>query len=360
VILGNTERVLHKLPLASPLRPMLENVLAASRRARGVIDQILAFSRRGETRLEPISPSDVFREAIALIRSTLPASIQMRTSFARISGVVIGDRNQLHQVVMNLCTNAYHAMGEAGVLTVSVEEVRVGPRSELATSGLPPGDYAALEVTDTGCGIDQQSTERIFEPFYTTKQGAGTGLGLSTVHGIVTALGGQVRVSSRPGEGSTFRIYLPLQPPIEVLPEAAEPIEPRRLHRGRVLIVDDQPSVLETLAGMLEDLGYEVTSCREGAEAIEKLRSDATGYLAMITDQTMPGMTGLDLARSVHGLRSDLPVLLLSGYSSVLTEESLAANHVSGFLPKPLEFDDLERALERVTTTPVARVEQGR
>jgi PAS domain S-box-containing protein len=350
VILGNTERVLHKLPASSPLRPMLENVLAASRRARGVIDQILAFSRRDETKLEPVSPSEVIREAVELIRSTLPTSIRMRTSFGRISGVVLGDRNQLHQVVMNLCTNAYHAMGEAGVLTVTLEEVRVGTRSELSTSGLPLGDYAALEVTDTGCGIDQQSAERIFEPFYTTKQGAGTGLGLSTVHGIVTGLGGQVRVSSRPGEGSTFRIYLPLHPPVQIVPALEEHAEPRRIHKGSVLIVDDQPSVLETLAGMLEDLGYEVTSCREGAEALEVVRSSTTSYLAMITDQTMPGMTGLDLARNVHGVRSDLPVLLLSGYSKMLSEESLAAHHVSGFLAKPLEFDDLERALERVTT----------
>ena len=352
VILGNTERVLHKLPATSPLRPMLDNVLAASRRARGVIDQILAFSRQSETKREPVPPVEVFREAVELMRSTLPTSIRMRTSFGRITGVVLGDRSQLHQIVMNLCTNAYHAMGEAGVLTIAVEEVRVGARSELATSGLPPGEYAALEVTDTGCGIDQQSTERIFEPFYTTKQGAGTGLGLSTVHGIVTGLGGQVRVSSRPGEGSTFRIYLPLHPPVQALPAVEEHgVEPNRVRKGNVLIVDDQPSVLETLAGMLEDLGYEVTRCSEGAEAIEKLRSSATRYLAMITDQTMPGMTGLELARNVHVVRSELPILLLSGYSKTLSEETLAANHVSGFLAKPLEFDDLERALERVTTS---------
>jgi CheY-like chemotaxis protein len=260
---------------------------------------------------------------------------------------------------MNLCTNAYHAMGDAGVLTVAVEEIHVGERSELAMSGLSPGDYAALEVTDTGCGIDQQSAERIFEPFYTTKRGGGTGLGLSTVHGIVTGLGGQVRVSSRPGEGSTFRIYLPLHPTVQSVATTEEHVEPRRGPKGRLLIVDDQPFVLDTLAGMLEDLGYEVTSCTAGAEAIEILRSSTTSYLAMITDQAMPGMTGLDLARNVRGVRSDLPILLMSGYSRMLSEEALAANHVAGFLAKPLEFDDLERALERVTAAG-ARADAGR
>jgi PAS domain S-box-containing protein len=348
VILGNTERVLHKLPGPSPLRPMLENVLAASRRARGVVDQILAFSRRTETKLELFSPSEVVREAVDLLRSTLPSSIQIRTSLDRGSGVVLGDRTHLHQVVMNLCTNAYHAMGEAGVLTIAVEEVEVKSRSELAASGLPPGKYAALEVTDTGCGIDQQSMQRIFEPFYTTKQGSGTGLGLSTVHGMVTSFGGQVRVSSRPGEGSTFRVYLPLRPRSDVAAVADERAEVPGAAKGHVLIVDDEPAVLETLSGMLEDLGYDVTSCRDGAEAMDLVRSGSSSYLAMITDQTMPGLTGLDLARSVHGVRADLPVLLLSGYNRLVTAESLAASHVSGFLAKPLEFGDLERALRRI------------
>jgi CheY-like chemotaxis protein len=314
-----------------------------------VVDQILAFSRRSETKLEPLSPSEVVREAVDLMRSTLPSSIQIRRSLGGVSGVVLGDRTHLHQVVMNLCTNAYHAMGEAGVLTVVVEEVRVSPRSELAISGLPVGDYAALEVTDTGCGIDQQSLDRIFEPFYTTKQGRGTGLGLSTVHGIVTSLGGQVRVSSRPGEGSTFRLYLPLCPSIGPVAPSDDGSESAGAAKGRVIIVDDEPAVLATLSGMLEDLGYDVTSCRDGAEAVEVVRASTSEYLAMITDQTMPGMTGLDLARSVHGPRADLPVLLLSGYNKLITAESLAASHVAGYLPKPLDFVDLERALRRIT-----------
>jgi CheY-like chemotaxis protein len=263
----------------------------------------------------------------------------------------MGDRTHLHQVVMNLCTNAYHAMGEAGVLTVVLEEVEVRSRSELATSGLPPGDYAALEVTDTGCGIDQQSIERIFEPFYTTKEGGGTGLGLSTVHGTVTGLGGQIRVSSRPGEGSTFRLYLPLRPRVGVVAADDEHCEVPAAVKGRVLIVDDEPAVLETLSGMLEDLGYDVTSCNDGAEAVDIVRAGTSSYLAMITDQTMPGMTGLDLARSIHEVRADLPVLLLSGYNRLINAEAIAASHVSGYLPKPLEFGDLEQALQRITAS---------
>jgi CheY-like chemotaxis protein len=300
-------------------------------------------------------------EALRLLRASIPTTIEIKLESAPGLGTVFADPSQLHQVIMNLCTNAYHAMEQhGGTLSICLE--RVDADSDLAASlpRLRAGHaYVCLRVSDTGIGMSRETLERVFDPFFSTKEpGKGTGLGLATVHGIVTSLHGDVRVTSAPGEGTEFQVYLPcVDAPAAAAPAPRPESEPPG-HGEHILVVDDERVLLELGADMLRGLGYQVTVCGAPAEALEVLRAAPGEFQALLTDQTMPGMTGAELIRRLRSFAPTLPVVMVSGYSEALTPERLAQIGVSGFLQKPYTRSSLARILHEALhrrTLPVAK-----
>jgi len=311
-IQGYTELSLMALENEENPTGHLNQVLAASQRAAELVQQILAFSRRSEEGRKPIRLSLVVKEALRLLKGSIPPSIRIDQDIEAVNGVIMADPGQVHQVVMNLATNAYHAMErQGGVLTVRLYEQRAAQR---LTDDPDPGPFLCLEVTDTGCGIDPAIRDRIFEPYFTTKEkGRGTGLGLAMVHGIVTAHGGTVAVQSRPGQGTCFRVYLPKLPAV-----AVEPIETTCVAdcRGNetLLVVDDEEALTLLIRQLLEPLGYTVVADTDGQKALDVFRLGPERFGAAILDMVMPGISGLELARRLRQARADLPIVFCTGY----------------------------------------------
>jgi CheY-like chemotaxis protein len=261
---------------------------------------------------------------------------------------VVGDATQLHQITMNLCTNAIHAMGEQGVLKVELGAVEVPADRTLPHGVLHAGSYARLRVRDTGMGMDEATVAKVFEPFFTTKEvGKGTGLGLSLVYGIVTDSGGAIEVESRPGAGSTFTIYLPrVESPVPAADEASAPAE--RGQGERVLIVDDEDALVAVTTEVLKRLGYEPESCADGARALAAFQAAPARFDAVVTDEVMPGLSGTELAAALRRIRPGLPILLVSGYIGPKISERAADAGVDEILRKPLQSRELAAALSRV------------
>ncbi|MDO8943497.1 MAG: PAS domain S-box protein, partial [Desulfobacterales bacterium] len=293
----------------------LAEVLKASFRARDLVRQILTFSRQTETEFGPIQIQLIVKEALKLLRASLPSTIQVRQDLAS-KALVLGDPTQIHQVVMNLCTNAYHAMhARGGVLEVSLSETRIGAAPPPDLKALPQGPCVRLRVRDSGPGIDPAIIHRIFDPYFSTKEkGKGTGLGLAVVHGIVKSHRGAIQVLSRLGEGATFDVYFPMAQAAAAAAEAA-PEEAVVGGRERILFVDDEPSIEFLGKHMLGSLGYEVTTCGTAIAALELFRSDPSTFDLVITDMTMPLMTGDRMALEMMRLRPDLPVIICTGFN---------------------------------------------
>jgi len=344
-ILGYAEMLAESVPPGSPLKRYADNVLTGANRASGLVEQILSYSRSQRGKRMPIELGGIVAETLELVRGSLSPGITLEADLSRPL-YVVGDETQLHQVTMNLCTNAIHAMGEGGTLRVTLEPADVAAERTLAHSTLRAGHYARLAVEDTGSGMDDATLERVFEPFFTTKEvGKGTGLGLSLVYGIVTDSGGAIDVTSAPGRGSRFAIYLPrVDTPALAEDAAAGPIE--RGHGERVLVVDDEEALVTVTAEVLKHIGYEPVGCSDGAAA---LAAFAAGRIdAVIADEVMPGLTGTELARALRGRRADLPIILMSGYSGpMLTERALAAG-ITEVLKKPVQSREIAGALARV------------
>ncbi len=342
-ILGYTEMAVDDLPPGSRVRESLTRVLSAAERARDLVKQILAFSRRGEQERHSIHLAPLVRETLKLVSATLPKTIEIRSRIDDQADLAVADATQIHQVLLNLCTNAWHAMGdEGGVLEVSLEAVD-------GAEGAPAGPHVHLAVRDTGCGIPAGVLERIFEPFFTTKPvGEGTGLGLSAVHGIVRGHGGVVTVESEPGAGSTFHVYLPLSAGQATADRTEEP-PPRGTER--VLFVDDEEAIADLGRQSLESLGYRVTATTSSLEALELFRRDPHAFDVVVTDQTMPELTGANLARELLTLRPDLPIVLCTGFSRAVNSDSARQLGVRRFLPKPASIGDLGRAVRQALDT---------
>lgn len=337
-ILGYTELAVDDLPSDSRVRESLSRVLAAAERARDLVKQILAFSRRAEQERQPLRLGDLVRETLRLVSATLPKTIEIRSRLDDDLGTVLADATQLHQVLLNLCTNAWHAMGdEGGVLEVNLDAVE-------GTAAAPGVSHARLTVRDTGCGMPPEVLERIFEPFFTTKAvGEGTGLGLAAVHGIVRSHGGSLTVESEPGRGSAFMVFLPLAA------EAAEapfsPAAPPPRGSETLLFVDDEEVIAELGRRSLESLGYRVTATSSSVRALELFRRDPRAFDAVVTDQAMPELSGTQLARELLALRPDLPLVLCTGFSRTVTPESARALGVRRFVTKPATLAELGRAV---------------
>jgi PAS domain S-box-containing protein len=340
VVMGYTELGLLKLPSDAPVRSYMEQVLQAAERAKNVVQQILAFSRTAEQQRQPIAVVPLLKEVVKLLRATLPSTIEIQEDLDPNCSQVVADPSQLHQVVMNLCTNAYQAMrSSGGCLEVAVHDVQLtlpGERDE--------GTYVQLTVRDTGCGMPAEVRKRIFEPYFTTREiGEGTGMGLAVVHGIVTSLGGNVAVESVPGTGSTFRVCLPVRQ--RVGDERASAPAAVQGTGERVLFVDDEEVLARLGEEMLATLGYRGVATSSSEEALRRFREDPEAFDCVITDQTLPHMTGAELARELLALRPGLPVVLCTGHSELIDEQGARELGIRQFLLKPLDLKQLAAAV---------------
>ncbi len=349
-ILGYAEMTQEGLPPGNDFRKNQREIIYAACRAKDLVQQILAFSRQAEQERLPLKIHLIVKETLKLLRASIPTTIEIRQNIEATSGVVHADPTQIHQVVMNLCTNAYHAMQETGgILVVSLTSVEIDQDDvKIVGLALTPGRYLKLEVSDTGHGMDQGTLERIFEPYFSTKEkGKGTGLGLAIVHGIVKSHGGHITVYSEPGEGTTFHIYLP-----HVLSEVTKPGSEMKkpLPQGseRLLVVDDEESIVQMGQQMLESLGYEVTALTSSTEAWDMLRKQPGAFDLVITDMTMPNMTGVELAQRYLSIRPDGLIILSTGFSELINEQKARAVGIRQFIMKPVHKRDLAKAVRKV------------
>lgn len=346
-IMGYTELVTFKVPEDSSVRPQLEQVLTACERAKDLVHQILAFSRQTQHEKKPIQVGLIVLEVLKLLRASLPSSVEIRQHIMAKSSLVFADPTQIHQVLMNLCTNASHAMQEnGGVLQVSLEDVDIDARTAAAIPDVHLGPHLKLSVRDTGHGIERKVLDHIFDPFFTTKgPGKGTGMGLAVVHGITKNHHGAIQVSSTSGEGSTFDIYLPrVTSPVDLKPEEKPSIP---TGNERVLVVDDEPSLVDMWKQMIERLGYQVVAKISPEEAIQLFRDHPTHFDIVITDMTMPKMSGDVLACELMKIRPDIPVILCTGFSEQMTEEKAQSLGIKELLAKPLSINDLAKTIRR-------------
>ena len=355
-ILGYSEIIAESLPAGSPLVELAREVLQAGRRARDLVKQILAFSRQTAQERSPIEVDLVVKEALKLLRSSLPTTIEIKQNIAT-KALVLADPTMIHQVMMNLCTNAYHAMRETGgTLAVALSEVNIAPEDYVTELHLTSGRYLRLEVSDTGCGMPKQIHERIFEPYFTTKaKGEGTGLGLSVVHGIVTGLGGHITVYSELGKGTTFHVYLPkYQEKARADDETAATVVSLSRGNERILVVDDEKVIVELIRKILESLGYRVTACCDSLLALEQMEAHPADFDLMVSDMTMPHLNGAELAQRVLAIRPDLPIILCTGFSEIINEEKAVALGIRRLIMKPVLRDDLAKVLRQVLDRPVS------
>ncbi len=340
IIIGFTELALEDLPDKSRLKTDLEEVYKAGQRGRDLVRQILSFSRNERQKPTQVKPTKLIEEVHTLLRATIPASVEIRTDLDHESGSILVDPNQMHRVLTNLATNAVHAMEEHGVLTFKVDQVRLPDENALPKTDLRPRPYIRIMVSDTGCGISEETKKRIFEPFFTTKEvGKGSGMGLAVVHGIVSANQGVITVESEPGEGATFLLFFPA---VDLPVEAAAPADRQPLPgTERILVVDDDRAIARMTNRLLSSQGYRVTVSCDSSEALGLFRGTPDAFDLIISDQTMPGLTGLEFAREIHRLRPQIPLILCTGYSSKVSEESLTAAGITSIMMKPFDRQEL-------------------
>jgi PAS domain S-box-containing protein len=347
-IIGNADLLLDDFPEKSPARKSLAQIHAGALRARALVQQILAFARQEEKKLAVIKMQPIIKEALNLLRSTIPTTIAITRDIRRDCGPVTADPNQIHQIVMNLATNAFHAMEEnGGELKVLLKEVELG-RHDLSDPDMNPGRYACLTVSDTGTGMDKDVVNKIFDPFFTTKgKGKGTGMGLSVVHGIVKGMNGAIQVDSEPGSGTAFHVYLPIvQKPFESRPTVLKGPVPGGTER--ILLVDDEEAVIGMEKQALTRLGYDVISRTNSVEALEAFRSHPDRFDLVITDMTMPRMPGDKLASEIISIRPGIPILLCTGFSHTLTDEKITSVGIREILMKPVVIKDLALKIREV------------
>ena len=348
-ILGFAELAVDDIPAESTVQYYLQHILTAGRRARDLVQQILTFCRQHNPRRQPIQLHLLVKEALKMLRASLPVTIAIESHIETTSSTVIADPTQMHQVLVNLCTNAEYAMRETGgTLDVSLATVEVDALFATAHQPLRPGPHIRLTVRDTGHGMPQEVLEHIFEPFFTTKNvGEGTGMGLAIVHSIVLNHGGAVTVESTPGQGTTFEIYLPCSKSAVGVAARLEEAIPSG-HYERILFVDDEIALTHLGQAMLDRLGYRAVVRTSASEALQLFRAAPHQFDLVITDQTMPQMTGETFVRELRHIRPDIPVILCTGFSHTMTAEKARALGIDALLMKPLVTGDLGRAIQRV------------
>jgi len=329
------------------VRRHVDQVMLAGARGKGLVERILAFSRSGLGERAPLHVESVIEETLELLAASLPSKVQLRKALDAGDAAVIGDATQLHQVAMNLCTNAVQAIEHGGVLTVRLDRIELAERRLLSHGTIPAGAYVRLCVSDTGAGIPPAVLERMFDPFFTTKRvGDGTGLGLALVHGLVADFGGAIDVATQSGAGTTFTVWLPT--PGETPRPVAEPaVELPQGNGETVMIVDDERALVALAEETLAALGYEPAGFDSSLAALEAFRAEPQRFDLVLTDETMPDLGGVELAREVRRVRPELPIVLMSGYSGAQLSDRARAAGVAEVLHKPLVRRDIADALGR-------------
>jgi PAS domain S-box-containing protein len=347
-IMGYSEMALQDTPRESRVHAMLEHVVMGAERARDLVKQILTFSRKGNQQKAPTLLQPIVKEVMKLLRATMPSTIAMVNEISPQCGAVLADPTMVHQLIMNLCTNSCHAMQDkGGCLTIRLAPVTIDAEQAHGMVDLQEGPYVRLAVSDTGHGMEKEVLEHIFDPYYTTKaKGKGTGLGLAVVHGIVHNLGGAITVQSRVGHGTTFEVFLPLHGG----PAMGEPEVRQAAARGdgHILLVDDEVPVTTMAAEILGRLGYRVSRFNSSRQALAAFMANPGEFDLIITDQTMPEYTGLELIRQVKEVNARMPVLLMSGYSEQVDAESSRAMGLDGYLAKPFRDFEIARAVSSI------------
>jgi len=351
-IIGYADLARDGLAADSQAREFLDQVLRAGARAKELVRQILTFGRRGAEGMHPLNPSPVIKEAVKLLRSTLPSTISIRETIDAGCGYIVADPTKVHQVLVNLCTNALHAMEEEqGLLDIRLEHVALAAGDTPRGHKAAPGPYVRLTVKDTGRGMTKEVMERIFEPYFTTKPpGKGTGMGLALVQGIVETSGGFIRVWSEPGRGTAFSVFWPEARQRDDTAGAPASGDSVALPAGggeHVMLVDDEPEITAMYRAFLEPLGYRVSVFGDGEAALAAFRADPADYDLVLTDQTMPRLPGHELARKILSLRPEVPVILCTGYSALVSQRQAEELGVAAFLLKPLSRVELARRVRR-------------
>lgn len=345
-IMGFSTIALRNLDPSDKNHQYITSILTAAKRAKGLVSQILAFSRKSSRELRPVLVPPIIKEALKLLRSSIPTTIEIQQQIDEDCGLIMADFTEIHQIIMNLATNAFHAMqDEGGRLGISLQQVKL-TAEDLKETDLNPGEYLCLQVSDTGHGMSPEIQEKIFDPYFTTKEKEkGTGLGLSVIMGIVQSCGGTISVESRLGEGSTFAVFLPVAE-IESTPILEESPQINFKGTARVLLVDDEAAIVEMEKEMLQYLGYQVTERTSSIEALKVFETDPAAFDIVITDMTMPNMTGSELTRRLLAIRPDLPVIICTGFSELINDEKAQALGIRKLLMKPITSHQFAEAIE--------------
>ena len=336
IILGNTELAMDDIPEWNPARLNLKEVRTASLRAKGVVRQLLSFARKTKLEKKPINIIPIIKEALKLMRSSIPTSIEIRQHIKEDIGTILADPTQINQILINLCTNADHAMPDGGIIVVTLKNIELDEKTAAKYSELAPGRYLNLTVADTGHGIFQGDINRIFDPYFTTKEvGRGTGMGLAVVHGIVKGHNGLITVESEVGKGTTFSIFFPVVEKEAVVETETDD----KLPTGdeRILYIDDEESIAKLGRQRLERLGYQVEATTSPIEALALFRSKPDQFDLVITDLTMPKMTGDKLVKEILNIRTDIPIILCTGFSEKIDEKKAKEIGAADYIEKPLD-----------------------
>jgi signal transduction histidine kinase/ActR/RegA family two-component response regulator len=344
IIFGNVEIAIRKSDKDAPAVKYLSQTIDALRRAKDLVQQILTFSQQHEDKQLPVDLGETIEETFKLLRSSIPSTIDIKLILSKGVGVVMADATQIHQVIMNLCVNSCHAMTDTGgTIEVSLDALAI----KEGDANVKPGHYVRLIFKDNGHGIDAEHLDRIFDPYFTTKkEGQGTGRGLAVVHGIVKKHRGDISVRSVKGEGTVFTL---LFPSIErTAYRTRQEIKQTPRGKERILFIDDEPLLVETLKVVLENLGYAVKAFSNSSEALGRFAESPTAFDLVITDQTMPNLTGVSLARAIKQIRSDIPIVLCTGFSTQINKDNYREFGIDGFVSKPAEENDLALTIRQV------------
>jgi len=349
-LVGYSEMLKDELPADHPFQANADIMLSSALRAKELVQRILSFSRQPKSEIKPIKPKLIIKEALKLIRSSIPTTIDIEQYIDSGCGLVNADATKFHQIIMNLTTNAYHAMKEdGGKLTVTLKQIRI-EQDHSEQLNLLPGTYAHLTVADTGIGINKDIIDKIFDPYFTTKEKEkGTGLGLSVVHGIVKGFDGAIHIYSERGKGTDVHVYIPI-----IAGEAAKGVFKTKSFPGgteNILLVDDEEVIVVMQKQMLERLGYHVTTRTGSIEALEAFKNNPDKFDLIITDMAMPNMTGIQLAQEIKNLKADIPIIICTGFSEQLTDESWQALGINGYVMKPVIIRELAGTIRNVLKT---------
>ncbi len=349
-IFGYNELAAMHVDNKEKLQDDLGEVRKAGERAKSLVQQILTFSRKSEQIKHPLQIAIIVKEVTKLLRSSLPSTIEIRQQIHAKEQTVLADPTQIHQILMNLCTNAHHAMRETGgILGILLQEKIIGENDQILGEELSPGRYLEMEVSDTGMGMNTITKNKIFEPYFTTKEtGEGTGLGLAVVHGIVQDYQGTIHVYSEPGQGTTFRIYLPIVEETARVEKEQKTTIIAESNGGHILFVDDEEKILAIAREVFLAYGYKITTHSKPEEALASFKQNPDAYDLLITDMTMPQMTGVELARKVMDLKPDFPVVLCTGYSELINKESALELGIKEFISKPVVMSKMVTVIKKI------------